>query len=83
MFLPMRIGDLIASGSVWWGAYYQFQKNNSNLDPEIQETKAIQYADSIVADTQGSYLMLDKSIIQRDKRAKYFLFAYTIFSAKS
>ena len=80
MFLPMRIGDLMASGSVWWGAYYQFQKNNSNLDPEIQETKAIQYADSIVADTQGSYLMLDKSIIQRDKRAKYFLFAYTIFN---
>lgn len=81
MFMPIRIGDLIASTSVWWGAYYQFQKQNPNLDPDIQETEAIKYADSIVAETQGSNLMIDKSIAQRDKNIKYFLFAYTIFNA--
>lgn len=65
----------------WYAAYDLGIKNNSELDPVEADKKAIDYADSVVRQTQGGGGTKDLSKIQRgDEALRLFTMFYGYFN---
>lgn len=74
--LPMQLVDVMGVAAPTWLAAYR-----QHLDETGNEKESILYADGIVADTQGSGLIMDLSTIQSGTELeKIFSYMYSYFA---